>query len=307
LDVQILRGMGESMKRAVFIILWVLGVVVWAGAQTAGAPAQQVPPAGQAAPAQGTAPGTAVAPLAKRPPQAKTQPEFDAWKAAAANTDAAGLEKASDDFATKFPDSELRVLLYKNAMRLYQNANNSEKTEAMGRKVLSFDGDDPEALVIVAEVIAERTRDSDIDKDQRYGEATTMAQKATQTVDTDVQVPAGTPQDKIDAYKMLLRSNAYSVVGTIEFKKENFAGAQDNLQKSIDAFPANPDPVVVLRLALALDKQQKYPEALKVASRAVEITQDNTTVGTPARRERDRLQQLTGGAAPAQPSTPPKN
>jgi tetratricopeptide (TPR) repeat protein len=134
-----------------------------------------------------------------------------------------------------------------------------------------------------------------------------MAQKATQTVDTDVQVPAGTPQDKIDAYKMLLRSNAYSVIGTIEFKKENFAGAQDNLQKSIDAFPANPDPVVVLRLALALDKQQKYPEALKVASRAVEITQDNTTVGTPARRERDRLQQLTGGAAPAQPSTPPKN
>jgi len=78
----------------------------------------------------------------QRPPQAKTQPEFDAYKAAAANTDPAALEKASDDFATKFPESELRVLLYKNAMRLYQNANNADKTEAMGRKVLSFDGDD---------------------------------------------------------------------------------------------------------------------------------------------------------------------
>ena len=60
-------------------------------------------------------------------------------------------------------------------------------------------------------------------------------------------------------------------------------------------------------LALALDKQQKYAEALKVANRAVEMTQDNTVIGTPARRERDRLQQLTGGAAPAQPQTPPKN
>jgi tetratricopeptide (TPR) repeat protein len=278
-------------------------LAVWAGAQTSGQPAQQNPPAaGQAAPAQGAA-----APPAKHPPQAKTQPEFDAYKAAAANTDAAALEKASDDFATKFPDSELRVLLYKNAMRIYQSANNGEKTETMGRKVLSFDGDDPEALVIVSEVIAEKTRDTDIDKDQRFAEATTLAQKATQTVDTDVQVPAGTPQEKIDAYKSLLRSNAYSILGTIEFKKEDYPKAQEDLQKSIDAFPSQPDPVVVLRLALALDKQGKYPEALKAANRAVELTQENTQIGTPARRERDRLQQLTGGAAPAQPQSPPKN
>jgi tetratricopeptide (TPR) repeat protein len=173
----------------------------------------------------------------------------------------------------------------------------------MGRKVLGLDGDDPEALVTVAEVIAERTHDTDIDKDQRFGEASAMAQKATQTVDTDISVPSGTPQEKVDSYKALLRSNAYSILGTIEFKKENFVGAQEKLQKSIDAYPSDPDPVVVLRLALTLDKQQKYPEALKVANRVVEMTQDNSVVGTPARRERDRLQQLTGGAAPA----PPKN
>lgn len=293
------------MKRAA-VILAILSIAVWAQAQNAGQPAQQTTPgAGQAAP---TTPGAATTPPAKRPPQAKTQPEFDAYKTATASTDAAGLEKAADDFATKFPDSELRILLYKNAMRLYQNSNNAEKTEAMGRKVLSLDADDPEALVIVAEVIAERTRDSDIDKDQRYSEAVSMAQKATQTVDTDVQVPAGTPQEKIDAYKALLRSNAYSIMGTIAFKKDDFPAAQENLQKSIDAFPSQPDPVVVLRLALTLDKQQKYPEALKVANKAVEMTQDNTTIGTPARRERDRLQQLTGATPPAaQPQTPPKN
>jgi tetratricopeptide (TPR) repeat protein len=287
-----------------------MGIAVWAGAQTSGQPAQQTPPAaGQAAPAAGT-----TAPPAKRPPQTKTQQEFDAWKAASASPDAASMEKAADDFATKFPDSEVRVLLYQSAMRLYQNSNNADKTEAMGRKVLSFDADNPEALVIVAEVVAEKTRDSDIDKDQRYGEATSMAQKATQTVDTDIQVPAGTPQDKIDAYKGLLRSNAYSIIGTIEFKKENYPAAQEDLQKSIDAFPSQPDPVVILRLALALDKQQKYPEALKVANRAVELTQGQETgvIGTAARRERDRLQQLTGGAAPApapapQPQAPPKN
>jgi tetratricopeptide (TPR) repeat protein len=312
--------MGDSMKRAA-LILGILSLAVGVETRATAQAGQKNPPAaGQSAPAQSSTPGSSqsptqsstpgaaqgsaegTAPAGKRPPQAKTQPEFDAYKAAAAATDPATLEKAADDFATKFPDSELRVLLYKNAMRLYQNANNADKTEVLGRKVLTFDADDPEALVIVAEVVAERTRDTDLDKDQRFAEATSMAQKATQTIDTDVQAPSGTPQEKIDAYKSMMRSQAYSIIGTIDFKKENYASAEQNLQKSLDAYPADPDKVVVLRLALTLDKEQKYPEALKVANRAVEMTQDNTPVGTPARRERDRLQQLTGGAV--QPQTP---
>ena len=311
------------MNRSALIIA-VFTLATWAAAQTAGQTTQNPPTAGQSTgsqPAQGaqaggqTAPGTPAAPAGKRPPQAKTQPEYDAYKAALPGPtpgqapDPATLEKAADDFATKFPDSELRLLLYKNAMRTYQNSNNPDKAEAMGRKVVSIDPDDPEALVMVAEVIAEKTRDSDLDKEQRYAEAVSMAQKATQTVDTDVSVPQGTPQEKIDAYKALLLSNAYSILGTIEFKKENYPAAQTDLQKSIDAYPSQPDTVVVLRLALALDKQQKYPDALKVANRAVDLTQENSQVGTLARRERDRLQQLTGGAVTPQsrpPAQPPQ-
>lgn len=295
------------MKRAAVILIIMSMAVLAAMAQSTGQPAQQNPPAGQATTPGATTSGATAVPAVKRPPQLKTKPEQDAYNAAAAITDAAAIEKAADDFATKFPDSEVRVLLYKNAMRDYQNANNAEKTEAMGRKVLALDPDDPEALAVVAEVITERTRDTDIDRDQRYAEATTMAKRAVQTVDTDLAMQAGTPQDKIDAAKGYIRSQAYSIIGTIEYKKENYVAAQEDLQKSIDAYPSDPDPVVVLRVALALDKQEKYAEALKFANRAVELTQDNTPIGTPARHERDRLQQLTPGATPAQPQTPPKN
>jgi tetratricopeptide (TPR) repeat protein len=287
---------GDSMNRAAAIV-GLLSIAIWAGAQSTGA-AQTPPAAGQAA-------ATAAQPAVRRPPQAKTQPEFDAYKVGAAITDAAGLEKAADDFATKFPDSELRVLLFKTDMHLYQNANNAEKTEAMGRKVLSIDGDDPDALTTVAEVIAERTHDTDLDKDQRYADGMKMAEKALTTIDTDVVVPAGTPQDKIDAFKSGMRSQAYSTMGAIEYSKNNFPAAQADFQKALDAFPSQPYPPDVLRLALSLDKQQKYEEALKVANRAVELTQENTPIGGSARRERDRLQQLTG-APPAQPQTPPK-
>jgi tetratricopeptide (TPR) repeat protein len=300
------------MKRAAVIL-----VLLLTGSLAFSQQAQQTPNQ-QQQPSQGNAQSGAQqptgAPAAKRPPQAKSQPEFDAYQAAVKNAnDPAAMEKSADDFATKFPDSELRVLLYRTAMHGYQTANNSEKMLDMAEKVLKVDPDDPEALVGAAEVIAERTRDTDLDKDQRLAEAQKDAQRALQTVDTDIAIPIGTPQDKIDAYKGFLRSSAYSILGTLAFNQKNYPEAEAQFHKSIDAYPSSPDPVVVLRLAIALDNQGKYPDALKQANRAVELTQENTTAGTLARRERDRLLQLTGGSSapaskpPAGATNPPSN
>jgi len=246
---------------------------------------------------QPTAPG-------KRPPQAKTQPEFDAYQAAMRSAnDPAAVEKAADDFNVKFPTSELRVLLYRTTMHSYQTANNGEKMMDMGRKVLAIDPDDPEALLGVAEVMLEKTGDNDVDKSQRLAEALKMANHSLETMETDITIPAGTPQEKVDAYKGFLKSSAEAVIGAIQYDQEKYPDAEASLRKSIDAYPTQPDPVAVFRLALALDKQEKYPEALKYASQAVDLTQDSTAVGTAARHERDRLVQLTGGTIPAPAST----
>jgi tetratricopeptide (TPR) repeat protein len=277
------------MKRAAIMIgvsIAMLGISSWSFAQNK-AGAAQTPPAGQTA-----------APAGKRPPQAKTQPEFDAYKVAAALTDPVAQEKAVGEFATKFPDSELRPLLYKSVMHEYQQANNADKMLEMAQKVLSFDADDPEALVSVAQVLAERTRETDLDKDQRLGEAKKDAQRALVTVDTDVP-SSGYPPEQLAAFKNFLRSEAYEILGTIDYNAKSWADAEGNLRKSIDAFPQQLDPVGVLRLSLTLDQENKYPEALKYAGQAVDLTKEGTATGDAARKERDRLTQLTGGAAPA--------
>src|SRR5579864_9013959 len=285
------------MKRAAIIIA-TLGVCVWSFGQDK--PAAQNPPAGQTA-------GQAAAPQGKRPPQAKTQPEFEAYKAAVAQTDPAALEKAADDFSTKFPQSELRVLLYTGAMQRYQQANSANKMIDMGHKVLEIDPDDPSALVGVAQGIAEQTRDTDLDKDQKNGEAKKDAERALITVDTDVPT-SGYPPEQLAAFKSFLRSEAYLVLGTLSFKASNWQDAEVNLRKSIDALPQQPDTVGVFRLAVALDMQNKIPEAMKYADQAVELTKDrpDSGVGKAARDEKDRLTKLSSGTAPGQTIPPPK-
>jgi tetratricopeptide (TPR) repeat protein len=274
------------MKR-VAIIIAILGVST-SFAQSGDKAAAQTAPAGQAA---------AAAPAGKRPPQAKTQPEFDAYKTASALTDPAAQEKAAADFATKFPDSELRPLLYKSVMHAYQQGNNADKMMEMAQKVLTFDPDDPEALLGVAQVLAERTRETDLDKDQRLAEAKKDAQRSLVTVDTDIPT-AGYPPEQLNAYKGFLRSEAYAILGTIDFNAKSWADAEGSLRKSIDAYPQQVDPIAVFRLSVSLDMQNKYPEALKYANQAVDLTKEGTAAGDAARKEKDRLTQLTSGGAP---------
>ncbi|HEV2468353.1 MAG TPA: hypothetical protein VGS78_04105 [Candidatus Sulfotelmatobacter sp.] len=283
------------MKRAAVVIA-VLGMCVCGWAQDK--PAGQTAPAGQAA---------AAAPQGKRPPQAKTQPEFDAYKAAIALTDPAAVEKAADDFAAKFPDSELRVVLYKLAMQKYQMANNADKMETMARKALTLDPDDPEALVGVSQVLAETTHDTDLDKDQKIDESKKDAERALVTVDTDVPT-AGYPPEKIDQFKRYIKSEAYAILGTLASNAKNWPDAEANLKKSIDVFPEQVDSVAVLRLAVALDMQNKVPDALKYANQAVDLTKDrpDSPAGKAARAEQDRLTKLSSGTAPGQPA-PQKN
>jgi tetratricopeptide (TPR) repeat protein len=261
---------------------------------------QTAAPTGQS---QATAPQTS----GKPPIQAKNQAEYQAYQAAVANAqNPDAMEKAADDFATKFPESDLRVLLYRAAMNSYQTSGNSQKMMDMGLKVLGIDKDDPEALIGVSEVLQEHTSPTDLDAAQRAKQAISLSQHALETVDTDLNVPAGSPPDKIETYKKYLRATALATIGTVQYKQEQYADAEVNLRKSIDADTGNPDAVIILRLALALDQQKKYADALQQANRAVELTQETAEVGKLARNERDRLVIETGGSAGPAATTHPQ-
>jgi tetratricopeptide (TPR) repeat protein len=292
---------GERMKRAAVVIIEVvavLGMCAWSFGQSTDKPASQTPAAGQAAPAAGqAAAGQAAATQGKRKPAAKTKPEYDAYNDAVKITDPAALEKAADDFAAKFPDSELRVGLYSVAVDRYQT--NPPKMMEMARKVLAIDPDDPAALVRLAQGLTDSIRDTDLDKDQKVAEAKKDAEHALVTVETDVPT-AGYPPEQLNGFKSVVRSDAYFVLGMLPFKANNWAEAEVNLRKSIEAFPQQPDAFTNLELGVALDMQNKYPEAMKYVNTAVDLTKDraDSGVGKAARDEKDRLVQLSSGAAP---------
>jgi len=227
------------------------------------------------------------------PIKARTHEEYVAYQEAIAKKqDAEQMAKAAADFASKFPDSDVRVLLYRASMKSYRQSGDAQKMMDAALKVLELSKDDPEALLTVAQVQEEHTSQMDLDRDERMEQAVRNAQHALATIDTDLVVPVNTRADSIEPYKRFLRASALAIVGTIQYRREQYPEAERTLRQSIDSDPANVDGVIVLRLALALDQQKKYQEAFQQANRAVELTKEDSEAGRLARNERGRLTAL---------------
>ena len=264
-------------------------------------------------PAQGSqAATTASAAATQHQPQAKSKEEFDAYNAAAAKTDPAQLEVAADEFAQKFPNSDLKELLYVRVMNFYQQQNNSGKIVATGRKAIALNPTNPVPLVAVASALVMDTRESDLDRDARYAEAGKDAQAAIDNVETGLEIPAAVPPAQVAAAKANLRSIAYDTLGVIAMNKKDYAAAEQSFQKAADLMKDQPDAVVYLRLSVAQDNEKKYPEALDSANKAVQYAQEGSAEKNLARQQQARLQKLisdksgsaTTAPTPSQPQPP---
>jgi len=279
------------MKKAVFILATFLtaGMVVVAQ-QTATAPAAQTQPAG------------------KRPPQAKTQQEYNDYNTAYALNGGVASEKAANDFAQKYPQSELRAYLYSKAMHDYQSENNPGKMLAMGEKVLALDPDNSIALVLTATVLADSLSEGDQDRADKISEIKKNTTRALQTVDSGFVAPANATAEQIAVYKSTLQSMAHSALGIMELKTGDDPGAEKDLRSAAELNKTQPDPYIWYHLALAQDHQGKYAEALGSVNQALQYTASNPELGRLAQGERDRLTKLTGSSAPANggPGKPPQ-
>jgi len=274
------------------------------------ATAQSTPPTGGQAQGQSSSKPAANAAQTQpsgggsRMPQAKSQEEYNAYKDAASKTNPDEVAAAADTFAAKFPNSELKEFLYKRAMNLYQQNDNAERETAMGRKAIAIDPTDPEPLIHVASALAETTRDTDLDRQERFNEAEKDALAAISNIDTGLHIPPNVPPEQIAAVKTSILAMAYETLGVIHISEKNYAAAEQELQKAVEAHKTNPDAGVYLRLSVAQDNLGKYPQALDSANKSLQFAQNGTVVQSLAKQQQARLQKLIAAATPASPAAP---
>jgi tetratricopeptide (TPR) repeat protein len=287
-------------------------IVAWAQANPAPAATQQnpgsqttpatQPPASSASPAQ---PGAQSAPAGHRKLEAKSQDEFKAYQDAVTKTDPAQAEAAAGDFAAKFPNSELRSALFQRAMNMYAQAGNSDKVVDLGRKAIAADPINPVPLMEVASTLAETTRDTDLDREQRLAEAAKDAHTAIDNIDTGLLVPENADPERVASAKRTILTNSYATLAMVDMNRNDYAPAVTNLQKAIAESKDNPEAVLYLRLSVAQDKLKDYQPALDSANKAVQYAKPGTPAQNLAKQQQERLQKLIAAESAGAPAASP--
>jgi tetratricopeptide (TPR) repeat protein len=227
-----------------------------------------------------------------RAPQAKSQQERNDFIAAYALADAATEEAAANNFAAKYPASELRHYLFSSAMLKYQRENNPDRMLVMGERVLELDPDNPMALVLTATAIVDGLNERDRDRERKMTVIKRNAMRAIQVAETGY---AGNTAESAAAYKTMLESMAYSALGLMKLKVGDDAGAEKDLKAAVDLATVRPDPYLWYHLALAQDHRKKYAAALSSVQQALQLSSADPELQKLVEAEQERLAGLTRG------------
>lgn len=229
----------------------------------------------------------------KAAPEAKTQEELDAYVAATGVKDMAEAETAAQEFAKKFPDSDLRASAYAGLMQRYQQADKTAKVIEMGRATLALDKDHLFALVLTANALAESTSETATDRETKFTEASGYAENAIKTMDANFVAGEMAPE-QVAKIKAVLLATAHSALGLIAKKREDWAQSEAHYKESIAANLEVSNPATWMYLAIAQDHQKKYNDALDSINKSIAAAdaQNNSAIAAAARTYKQRLTQL---------------
>jgi tetratricopeptide (TPR) repeat protein len=272
----------------------VSAVALLMGQQQTAQPAQ---PAGQQ-PAPSEQP-------AEKQPRPKSQKEAQAVMAIFNAQDPASRIKAVDDLLENFADTEFKAVALQVATASAQQMNDFEKMMIYGERTLKEDPKNYAVMLMMASGLAQRTREFDLDKEEKLGRAEKYANSALELLKTAVKPRPDISDEQWEAAKKDFSAQAYETFGLIAMVRKKYDDAIASFKKAIEV-SSTPDPATSVRLAMAYNQAGKYDEAVALVDQLTADPQLNPTIRRFAQQEKLKALKAKNGStpAPAQPKQP---
>jgi tetratricopeptide (TPR) repeat protein len=251
-------------------------------------------PQGQAA--QPAAPaGSPVAPQ----PQVKSQKEGQAVMGIINAQTPDERIKAANDLVSNFADSQFKSLALYFAAASYQQKNDADNTIVYAERTLEADPQHYQAMLMLAGLIASRTREFDLDREEKLKAAEGYASKALEILKTAPRPNPNITDEQWEAAKKDFNSQAHEAFAMAAMARNQPDKAIEEFKVSMASATAN-DPTTAVRLAAAYTKAEKFDDAIATLDKLLATPDLHPQVKKVAEGERNRAVQLKQkGAAPA--------
>lgn len=207
--------------------------------------------------------------LTAQMPQFKSQEEVDAFMALQSAATADARAEAGSSFISQFPKSDALSLAAYLVMLSHQQMNDFENMLLYGEMVLDHDPAPSVkvgTLISLANAIPTRTREFDLDKEEKLAKAEDYAKQAMGLIPTIGKMDPNMSDDEWLQTKMEFMSQCHEAVGSVQIKREDYEAAEASMRKALDMTPS-PQPFTMYQLAITLSKLGRNDEAANLADR----------------------------------------
>lgn len=233
--------------------------------------------------------GAIVSALAFAQPKPKSQKEVDALMAMQNAQTADARITAAKELITKFADTDFKPFALQMIMQSYQQTNDSENAIIYAEKLLEADPKSYMAQLTIAQTLAQKTREFDLDKEEKLGRAEKMAKAAQENIKTATKFNPAITDPQWEGFKKDQMAESYQALGLIAMVRKKYDDAATQFKTSIDA-AATPDPATMVRLGSAYLSAGKTTEALAAFDKVLDTPDLHPQIKQYATSEKQKAQ-----------------
>lgn len=240
--------------------------------------------------------GAALA-LAQKQPQPKSQGEVEAIQAMFGAADADARIKAAEQLIVKYADTEFKPLALYFIAASYEQKGDVEKMIVYAERTLEADPTDFKPMLMLANGIARRTREFDLDREEKLNRAEKMAKDAIAAIKAAQKPNPQLADDQWEAAKRDYEGQAHEAIGVGMMVRKKYAEAAAAFATAVGTASA-PDPATFVRWAQASTMAGKPDDALAALEKLNALPDVHPQIKQAAQAERVRATQAKSGAAP---------
>jgi tetratricopeptide (TPR) repeat protein len=197
--------------------------------------------------------------------------------------------KACDAIITKFADTEFKGYALGAEAEAYEQKGDHTKAIVFGEQALVADPGAFSTDTLLANIYANTTRDTDLDKEEKLTKAEKYAHDGITGVMAAPKPNAQISDADWATAQKSEQAQAYQALGTAALVRKKYDEAIANFQKGVDL---NPDPVIMIRAGRAMMTAKKPDEAIVWFDKAAAAPNATDQIKTIAAADKTRAQAM---------------
>lgn len=207
--------------------------------------------------------------------------------------------KACDALLAKFADTQFKSMALETAAASAQQKNDTDNMIIYAERALESNSSSYTAMFMLAQAWASRTKEFDLDKEEKLAKSEKMATEAIELAKVAPKPQAQIPDEQWELARKEYVAQGHEALGIAALARKKYDVAEQELQSSVAA-SMQVDPAILVRLGNAQGKNGKFDAAIATLDKAIADPQAVPIVKQAAQSEKAKIMAAKAAAAPKQ-------